>query len=157
MGPIALVALIGTRGRDAARLASPSTSTSVDGPVVVACDGSEVSERLATQVVAGHRPGRQVVLLAVLPYEAEQNASEARGRAEKMTAPVEDALERAGVASRIEVRYGPPGEVIVRFADEVSASRIVIGRRGSGLTRSLLGSVSSHVAQHARAPVSLVS
>jgi nucleotide-binding universal stress UspA family protein len=157
MGPIALVGLIGVHSADRARGAPEATSTK-SGAVVVACDGSDVSERLAQHVLASTSRDDDIVLLVVLPFEAEESPSADNDRnTERMTVGVSDALERDGRSPRVVVRYGPPGEAIVRFADEESASLIVIGRRGSGLTRALLGSVSGYVVQHAKAPVALVT
>jgi len=160
MGPIALVALFGTRQSDRARPARrPEIGAQPgDGPIVVACDGSKVSARLGEQAAA-YRTGRDVILLAVLPYEAERQdeSAEVRDRAGDMTHAVSTLLGERGIPSRIVVRYGPSGEGVVAFANEVGASLIIIGRRGSGLTRSLLGSVSGHVTQHARVPVALVT
>jgi nucleotide-binding universal stress UspA family protein len=157
MGPIALAGLIGVLGADRARGTERSTSTK-GGAVVVACDGSDVSRRLAQHVVAGTSHEHEIVLLAVLPFDAQQAPGEETDRsAQRMTAVVHDALQRDGRSSRVVVRYGPPGEAIVRFADEESASLVVIGRRGSGLTRALLGSVSGYVVQHAQTPVALVT
>ncbi len=161
MGPIALVALLGTRQSDRARPARrPQMGAQPgDGPIVVACDGSEVGARLGEQAAATYRHGREVILLTVLPYEAERQdeSAEVRKRAEGMTHAVSTLLGERGISSRVVVRYGPPGEAVVTFANEVGASLIIIGRRGSGLTRLLLGSVSGHVAERAQVPVALVS
>ena len=160
MGPIALVALLGTRQSDRARPARhPEIGAQPgNGPIVVACDGSKVSARLGEQAAA-YRTGRDVILLTVLPYEAERQdeSAEVRDRAGDMTHAVSTLLGERGIPSQIVVRYGPPGEVVVAFANEVGASLIIIGRRGSGLTRSLLGSVSRHVVEHAQVPVALVN
>jgi nucleotide-binding universal stress UspA family protein len=162
MGPIALVGLFGTRQSDRARLARrPETGVQPpgDGPIIVACDGSKVSARLGEQAAAAYRTGRDVILLTVFPYEAERQdeSAEVSDRAGEMTHAVRTLLGERGITPRIVVRYGPPGEAVVAFANEVGASLIIIGRRGSGLTRSLLGSVSRHVVEHAEAPVALVS
>lgn len=161
MGPIALVALLGTRKADRARLARRPEMGAQPGdrPIVVACDGSKGSARLGEQAAATYRTGHDVILLTILPYEAERQdeSAEVRERAGDMTHAVSALLEEQGIPWRIVIRYGPPGEGIVAFANEVGASLIIIGRRGSGLTRSLLGSVSRHVSEHAEAPVALVS
>jgi nucleotide-binding universal stress UspA family protein len=157
MGPIALAGLIGVHSADRARGREGIASTK-GGAIVVACDGSDVSGRLAQHVLAGTSRDQDIVLLAVLPFDAQQApGGEAEKNAQRMTVGVSDALERDGRSPRVVVRYGQPGEAIVRFADEETASLIVIGRRGSGLTRALLGSVSGHVVQHAKAPVALVT
>jgi nucleotide-binding universal stress UspA family protein len=150
------VGLIGVHNADRAlRMAQPTSTEG--GAVVVACDGSDVSGRLPQHVFAGTSRDQDIVLLVVLPNDAQETPGEAEKNAQRMTMAVSDALERDGRSPRVVVRYGPPGEAIVRFADEESASLIVIGRRGSGLTRALLGPVSGYVVQHAKAPVALVT
>ena len=47
-------------------------------------------------------------------------------------------------------------DTIVATADEVDAEVIVIGARGLAGVRALLGSISTHVAQHAHRPVLVV-
>jgi nucleotide-binding universal stress UspA family protein len=159
MGPIAIVALVGTHQSDRARTSPGAASEGGGTPIVIACDGSDVGPRLAEQTAPSYRTGREVVLLAVLPHDAREHgdSAETSARVNAMVLEVKRSLDGYGVPSRTVVRYGPPGEAIVQFADELSASLIVVGRRGSGLTRSLLGSVSGHVAEHARAPVLVVS
>ena len=161
MGPIALVALFGTHQRDRARSTGlvQGDAGAHSGPIVVACDGSDVVDWLAALVRETHREGCEVMLLAVLPYDVEEHgdSAEVKVRADAMTAAARRALEQHGVPTRTIVRYGPPGEAIVRFANETSASLIVIGRRGAGLTRALLGSVSGYVTQHAGVPVAIVT
>ena len=49
-----------------------------------------------------------------------------------------------------------PGEQIVAFADEHACDLIVMGSRGLGALRGILGSVSSHVLREAAVPVLIV-
>jgi nucleotide-binding universal stress UspA family protein len=159
MGPFALVGLLGIRQSDRARPARPlETGADADGgPMVIACDGSAVSARLGEEA-ATYWDGREVILLTVLPYEAERQGEsrETLKRVQNMTQAVSTLLGERGIPSRTVVRYGPPGPAVVAFAVEVGASHIIMGRRGSGLKRALLGSVSAHVAAHAEIPVVLV-
>lgn len=160
MGPIAIVALLGTRRADRARkLPQAQGARTGGGPIIVACDGSKAGAKLAEHVAGSDLHGREVVLVTVLPFESEpQDAgADVRKSADDMTRVVSTALEVRGISSRVAVRYGPPGEAIVSFANEVNASLIVIGRRGSGVTRAVLGSVSRHVVEQAEVPVALVS
>ena len=52
-----------------------------------------------------------------------------------------------------------PADALLRVADEVGASLIVVGNRGmhSGLRRFVLGSVPDKVAHHARCNVLIVA
>jgi nucleotide-binding universal stress UspA family protein len=160
MGPFALVGLLGVRQSDRARPARPrATGDHADGgPILIACDGSAVSARLGEEAAA-YWDGREMVLLTVLPYEVERHgeSGETLKRVEDMTQAVSTLLDERGIPSRTVVRYGPPGPAVVAFAVEVGASHIIMGRRGSGLKRAVLGSVSAHVAAHADVPVILVS
>jgi nucleotide-binding universal stress UspA family protein len=58
--------------------------------------------------------------------------------------------------SRVIVAYGVPGEEILRAAEEEKADTILVGRRGAGLTKALIGSVSDYVVKNAKQPVALV-
>lgn len=49
-----------------------------------------------------------------------------------------------------------PGEQIVAYAEERSCDLIVMGSRGLGVLRGILGSVSSHVLREASMPVLIV-
>jgi len=164
MGPIALVALVGTRQRNQAlsHAGPPRAPRPPDGPVVLAaCDGSDATARIGKHLAATYAPGADVVLLVVESHEAEPRTpaqeQQAQQRAEGMTAAAREPLRAAGIASRTAIVYGSAGEEIVRAADAEGASVIVVGRRGAGLTRALLGSMSEHVVKHARQPVVVVS
>jgi nucleotide-binding universal stress UspA family protein len=74
-----------------------------------------------------------------------------------------EALERTvgalGVEAPVEqvTRAGEAGPAICRLAEEVGADVIVVGSRGRGaIKRALLGSVSTHVTNHAPCPVVIV-
>ncbi len=55
-----------------------------------------------------------------------------------------------------EVRHGSPKDEILRLAEERSADLIILGARGSGLTASPWGSVSSAIVRAGRFPVLVV-
>jgi nucleotide-binding universal stress UspA family protein len=70
-----------------------------------------------------------------------------------------DELIGAAIGDDVDVERivseGSPGDVLVEAAD--GADLVVVGSRGRGGLRSaLLGSVSSHVVQHAPCPVVIV-
>ena len=54
------------------------------------------------------------------------------------------------------VGYGSPVEEILRCAKQERVEAIIVGRRGAGLTRALLGSVSERVVGQAKQPVVVV-
>ena len=49
-----------------------------------------------------------------------------------------------------------PGEQIVAYAEDHGCDLIVMGSRGLGALRGILGSVSSHVLRQAKVPVLIV-
>lgn len=162
MGPIALVALVGTRHRDlevGRRPAAPGLpKRHGTSRIVVGSDGSAVGPRIAEHIVRDFGDLAEVVLVCVLPPEAEprgneQGRKELDARAAHMTGSVLAVLETAGVPARTAVAFGRPGEEIVRIADQEQADLLIVGRRGAGLSRALLGSVSEHVVKHATRPV----
>lgn len=165
MGPIAIIGLIGTRGADVERQRRPSVSGAprVAGRtlIIVGSDGSAAGPRIAQHIVRGLSQSAEVVLACVLPHEAEPGGSEqarrdCEARVAHMTGATLDALNSGGVAARTALVFGHPGEEIVRLADREQADMIIVGRRGAGLSRALLGSVSDHVVKHATRPVLIV-
>jgi nucleotide-binding universal stress UspA family protein len=164
MGPIALVAMVGTRQRDQAlsHAALPRAPRPPGGPVVLAaCDGSEATARIGRHLAETYGPGADVVLLVVEPHEREPRTPEeerqAQQHAERTAAAALEPLRAVGMRARTAIAYGSAEEEIVRAADAEGASVIVVGRRGAGLSRALLGSVSEHVVKHAHHPVVVVS
>lgn len=164
LGPIAAVGLIGTRQSDVRR---PSTYDGKSGgaaapTILLACDGSEATARAARYVAAMHRPDADVVLLTVMPHEAQPGAAfagasgEHERRVEHATGEAGRILREAGVRARVVVGYGSPLEEILRCAKQERVEAIVVGRRGAGLTRALLGSVSERVVGQAKQPVVVV-
>jgi nucleotide-binding universal stress UspA family protein len=165
LGPIALVALAGTRQSDLVR---PQPFERLPGGrgaggerLLLAVDGSPVGARLARHVVDLHRADVAPVLLVVLPHEDFEHGgvaakAEHDAKIDSATAGATDVLRAAELTPAVIVGYGSPGEEIVRCADEQGAAAIVVGRRGTGVSRALLGSVSDYVVRHAKQPVSVV-
>ncbi|WP_456431591.1 universal stress protein [Thermosulfuriphilus sp.] len=71
-------------------------------------------------------------------------------------AKVEEDLKAKGLSYELLVEKGRPARVILENAKERGVDIIVLGSRGSGLTKALLGSVSYKVAHHANCSVVLV-
>lgn len=162
MGPIAIVALVGTRqkNQEAARAGATAGKGAGPPPVVVACDGSEATGAAGRYAATLHGSPR-IVLLVVEGHEAEprtsQDSEQQAARLARMTAPAELELKAAGITTETVVVYGNAGEEIVRYGDATDAQAIIVGRRGAGLSRALLGSVSDHIVRNAKQPVLVVS
>ena len=164
MGPIALVGLIGTRHSDLERAQAPGEArprVEHEHRVLLAVDGSAASEGAARHVVDMRDEFADAVVLAVLPHEAKATAAgrgedEYNARVEHVTARAVSALRAGGMPHRVVVTFGSPGEEIVRAAEREGADAIVVGRRGAGLTRALLGSTSDHVVRNAKQPVTVI-
>jgi nucleotide-binding universal stress UspA family protein len=163
MGPIAVIGLIGTRQSDVERPARFQTEQSLAGAppsVLVAVDGSAAAERVARYVADTTPPNSSVLVLAVLPHESQPRTGEVSsdhdGAVSKMVDGPRTILDAAGMRTRTSVGYGNPAEQILRCASEEGVLTIAIGRRGSGLSRALLGSVSDRVVREAKQPVVVV-
>ncbi|MCX8033359.1 MAG: universal stress protein [Thermoleophilia bacterium] len=138
------------------------------GRILAATDGSEVALRaveLAARLAA--RENAELAVVTVVPVPTHialagnlnprvlHNYVEKLGR--DYLAPALQALAAHGVGAEVKILIGPPAEAITTEVEALAPDLVVIGR-GSRLEPGsfLLGSVSSRVAQHARAPVLLV-
>lgn len=166
MGPMAIVALLGTRKSDVAHPqpfeagGQPSSAAAGTRTVVAAVDSSDAGVHVA-RYICEHVVGARVELLTVLPREwhaVEGTVAEPDRQAhiDTATSAPLGLLRKAGIAANVVVGYGEPGEEIVRLAAIHNADLIVVGRRGAGLTKALLGSVSDHVVKCAERPVVIV-
>jgi nucleotide-binding universal stress UspA family protein len=140
------------------------------GPVLLCYDGFEPS-RHAIAAAAGLLAEKRAVVLNVGPLEvvAEAYAAEGSGAADTSIAASAHAaaVAEAGAAEASQVGFHaePRSEVdtpvwraIVRVADELDASVIVLGSEGlTGLRELLEGSVSHAVAAHAGRAVLVVT
>ncbi len=147
------LAAVGPEGGPGPRPETP------DGPrVLVGVDGSEQAARALTQAVELFGPRcRLLVLAEVVCYDdAEHGTQEAVRAAKERLAATAAVARGAGVPVRTEVLAGPPGETLRRFAEDQQMDLLVVGRRGRGLSRHLLGSVSADVVHHSPVAVLVV-
>jgi nucleotide-binding universal stress UspA family protein len=162
LGPIALVGLAGTRQSDLEQTAGVAPVRSGGQRCVVAAvDGSEASLRVARYVAGTHPTASEVALLAVLPQESRPGRDAApddehQQRVAGMVGESKKIISGAGIPVRVVVAYGSPGEAIVRAADDENADMVIVGRRGAGLSRALLGSASDHVVKHSKRTVVVI-
>ena len=122
------------------------------GPVdvLVGFDGSpeaEAAAAVATELL-GARVGR-LPLATVLPYDCGFEAERAaRAGLERQAAAM-------GRGPRLEILRGRPSRALLERAAEDGYDLVVIGARGSGATKALLGSTATDVARSAPVPVLL--
>ncbi len=142
----------------------------VNGPVLLAYDGSELAALAIEEAGRQVAPGREALVLCVWqPAEVgfdpvgtrhfDANvATEVRRAAEETAAHGASLANKAGLmAQSLVVEAAPIWKGIVQTAEEHQASLIVIGsHRRSGLLGHLGGSVAAAVVAHAGASVLLV-
>lgn len=158
MGPIAIVAMVGTR-QSATQRATATTRGAAD--VLMTADGSAAGPQIAREIASWAVAPSEVIVLTVLPHESKPEGSlraqqDHDRRVEAMTRDALAALRESGLNARVDVTYGAPGEAIVQYANECSPRVVLVGRRGAGLTKRLLGSVSEYVVANAKQPVTVV-
>ncbi len=144
-----------------------SPKANAHGRVVVGVDGSEPSAaalRWAADEARRQDVGLHVVTcwsfppLPWAPYQPPLSSEDFEQVAlETAEAEVEEVLgaDREGLDVTIEVLDGAPSLRLLDF--DRSAAMLVVGSRGrGGFAGLLLGSVSQHLAEHARCPVVIV-
>lgn len=142
--------------------------------ILVAIDGSPQSDKAAEEAVrlaaaSGTRFKSKLHAILVLPsmrtpsftdFFPSPPATERPGWEEKRQRifyVVEKAATEADIPVQSQVVYGDAAEEILSFAEQEQIDVIVIGSSGAGLVkRTLMGSVSTKVALHARCSVYIV-
>lgn len=133
--------------------------------IVVGYDGSIASR--AALVFAARQAGTSGRVFVVHAYELPpdmlgspnygQILAERRGRGETLLRDLPlDGDELAGPKYEIELIGGPPAEAIASVARARDADEIVVGARGLGRLRALLGSVSHELLHIADRPVVVI-
>jgi nucleotide-binding universal stress UspA family protein len=133
--------------------------------IVAGFDGSPASRAAVSLAVQRAQPGGRVVVVHAFAqpvswysgpnYQTLLDA--ALGHAQELLAHIED--EVPGLASLdwgTEVIAGPPAVALANVADVERASEIVVGTRGLGRARALLGSVAYNVIRRAGCPVTVI-
>ncbi|MGE2835427.1 universal stress protein [Mycobacterium sp. SMC-4] len=130
-----------------------STPPSGAPRILVGLDGSAQSSAAFDAAKRLFGATGQFVVTEVVAYEAAEDPDQVAVTTarERLTAATAD-----GAAVRREVLVGAPAEALSHFAEQIDADVIVVGRRGRGLTRRLLGSVSSSLLEQAEVPVLVV-
>ena len=138
--------------------------------ILVPVDGSIPSLRAVQHVVDLAARGLPVELhllnvqapvrgsAAMLIAKSELNDYH-REEGTKALADAVQALKVAGIVPHLHISVGMPGEVVLAFAQRLSAQHIVMGTRGfgGGVAGAVMGSVASDVVIGATVPVTLLN
>lgn len=141
-------------------------TTSRNNPtIVVGYDGSAAARAAVEHAIDRAIPDGRLILLSAwqvpLDYSSAVYYSEMIGdvslHARNLLAALEDDCERlAEVEHEPEVAEGYAAPAIVRAAEAHDADEIIIGSRGVGRVRALLGSVAHDVLHQAHCPVTVI-
>jgi len=153
-GPLGAIFAVEARGQEEIRpelVARRGMSGSGPVDVLAGIDGSPESWAAlgAAFEILGSRLGR-LTLATVIPFDCGADRQRA-ARAQ---------LEQAGTIvagePRLEVLHGRPAPALLDRAVEDGYDLVVIGTRGSGASKALLGSTALDVARSAKVPVLLM-
>ncbi len=134
--------------------------------VLVATDASEASagaEDAGIELSA--RVGASLVLLSVIDTARlrlpgglfHTRVDQVRAQREATLSTSLTRARRLGIAAQFLIWEGDPGASVIDAAEAEGADLIIVGSHGRGrVGRLLLGSVSSHVVDHARMPVMVI-
>jgi nucleotide-binding universal stress UspA family protein len=123
--------------------------------LLLADDGSKATaraRRFALMLAAATGAGLTVVYVRS-PVESREDGQRKLSAILAVTAPA--GLRCTALVER-PVGITNPGRRIIAAATRCRADLIVVGARGAGLVRKLLGSVSSYVVSHARVSVYVI-
>jgi len=132
--------------------------------IILAYDGSKFSNKALQEAISIAKSSAGSLLILSVVDITDEFESEAPGLTDKMTEKLlklaEKALGKAvaaKVTAKVEVHVGDAYEMIVDIAKKKKADVIVMGSHGrTGLTRLLMGSVTSRVIGHAPCSVLVV-
>jgi nucleotide-binding universal stress UspA family protein len=125
---------------------------------LVAYDGSEIAKAAVAFAARRLPPNRRLVVAHVVVPPAEyldemydERRRQRRERGEELIREVKHML--GDVPAELRVGEGPPAQTLVELAHEAGADEIVVGSRGLGAGRALLGSVSHALLRESDLPV----
>jgi nucleotide-binding universal stress UspA family protein len=159
MGPIALFLAVDSRRHDeglAPEIVSESSGRRAGVDVLAGIDGSTHSRaalRRATTLF-GTRVGR-LTLATVVPFDASHDQiASAKKTLEQAAKFVPSHL---GTMLELEILHGHPATALQAFAHQHGRDVLVIGTRGAGLSKRLLGSAATELSHATLVPVLLVN
>jgi nucleotide-binding universal stress UspA family protein len=131
--------------------------------ILIAVDGSEVSQRALARVARFLKEEAEVALVTVArpiyrdpPYTGYADPKDEEEQ-RKVLFAARDVLDRAGIAATGLAPVGDPADEILKAAKQFEAELIVMGARSLGtMERLVLGSVSTKVIQESACDVLIV-
>lgn len=159
-GPLFIPIAAERANRSVAIVESTGPASRSGTSIVVGVDGSAGADRAVRLAATLFDTARvRVVLVSVVDPDAADGAEDDPRREGARAMLVERAgwFEPAAPAGQvtIEVVAGQPARALETVAEAEGASMIVLGRRGAGLTRRVLGDVATRLGRHASVPVLL--
>ena len=153
-GPLGAIFAVEARGEEQTRpemVAAAQSSGPGPVDVLVGVDGSpeSVSALQAAVELLGPRLGR-LTLAMVIPYDSGFD------RRRTAQATLEQQAELVGGGPKLELLHGRPAPVLLEWAMNDDYDLLVLGTRGAGLTKSILGSTAVEVSEGAKIPVLLM-
>ena len=133
--------------------------------IVVGYDGSPAALAAVEHAIDRALPDGRLVLVHAYTVPVDYVAAsyyaelqqDAAGYAETILDDLERDCERlVTVEHQRDITVGAAGPAIIRAADGNEAAEIVIGSRGHGRVRALLGSVAHDVIHRAQCPVTVI-
>ncbi|WP_409331237.1 universal stress protein [Trujillonella humicola] len=161
IGPLLVpVALERSRRRSSSVEHGPAPgSVRGDGlTVLVGVDGSAESEQAVADAarLVGPAAGRVLVATVIGVDEAEEADATAREDARRLLADTAATLAGSGVrCCETHLLCGRPADALAELAAAEGADLVVVGRRGRGLSRALLGSAAERLGHGCSVPVLL--
>jgi nucleotide-binding universal stress UspA family protein len=126
--------------------------------ILVAYDGGEPAQRALRTAIELAKPlEASISVVSVVPYHPGRAPMDPWDDATVHAEALDEArgiLAEAGLTADLLEPIGDPAATIERIAEDGGFDTVVVGSRGLGaVSRFLQGSVSGHVATHARATV----
>jgi len=159
LGPLGVLLAVDARRRSEAlepanlRRGPPAIPSPGPIDVLVGFDGSPESRAAIETVPAllGDRLGRLTVA-TVVPYG---EIREQEHLATKALRSLEGRI--LGFECDLELLHGQPAAALTTYATEGGYALIAVGTRGAGITKAILGSAATQLAEDSRLPVLLVT
>ena len=133
--------------------------------IVVGYDGSPAARAAVERAIDRVAPDGRLVLVSAwqvpIDYSGASYFPEMIGEASEQAKSRLGSLERdcerlAAVAYEYDIAEGPAAVAITRAAEAHEADEIIVGSRGVGRVRALLGSVAHDVIHLAHCPVTVI-